>query len=288
MTDPLPPMPEDLAHSLRAEARGLAEVLRDVLLDEAPRDSVQGVYLKGSSVRPWDSIIDYAPEVSDVDVHVRAHPDARAVTDSLDFALEVARRTEREFAARFPTPTHTPRPQLFFLHEMEQTPGYLGSTADSVIVLHGAEYSYGTADQYRDCHEDDAKRFLADADFVLDSLPGKIIDRPGRLAWQAVASLTWRVAPAGPRILTATGEDPWQMWSLHRSGLVAALVSSGHGAAAAAYRDFYLAAWDGYRDRFRSAGPALRAVEAAFRLFAEGRNVVTSSAGRAADTRVRT
>lgn len=277
MTDPLPGIGEELAAVLRAEARGMAEVMRDVLLAEAPADSISGVYLKGSSVRRWDSRVDYAPEVSDVDVHVRVRRAGRVVTDSFGFALRIARETERLFRVRFPEPSHVPRPQLFFLEDIEGLDGYLPSTAGSVTVLHGEEYRAGTPKEYGDCPADDLKRFRLDAAFVEGELAGKIIDRPGRLAWQAVSSLTWRVAPTGPRLLTAMGEDPYEVWSMNRTTLVRSLQEVGAPDVAEAYADFYLAAWDGYLTRFLDAAHGLRAIEAVHRLFAEGARIVDES-----------
>lgn len=273
----LPSIAAELADELRHEARGMAEVMRDVVLEESPIDSVAGVYLKGSSVRPWASCIDYVPEVSDVDVHIRVKREARESTRSLSFALRVADRTRELFALRFPKAKHTPRPQLFFLGDLEVMPGYLPSTAGSVVVLYGDEYLAGTAAQYGACAAADETRFLADADFVRDNLAGKIIDRPGKLAWQAVSSLTWRVAPTGPRLLTRLGQSPYDVWSMNRTTVARSLRSLGQDDAASAYAEFYLAGWDGYRTGFEDAGPALRAVEAANRLFVAGRHLVESA-----------
>jgi hypothetical protein len=275
-------MEDELADTLRREARGLAEVLRDVVLAEAPGGAVDGVYLKGSSVRPWTSRIDYVPEVSDVDVHVRVHAEAKEATRSLAFALRVADGTQELFNQRFPRAMHSPRPQLFFLGDIEEMSGYLPSTPDSVVVLHGNEYRAGTESEYAACVADDRTRFLADADFVRDNIAGKIIDRPGKLAWQAVASLTWRVAPAGPRLLTQLGRTPYDVWAMNRTSVTRTLQSLRHGEVAAAYAGFYLAAWDGYLTGFEDARPALRAVEAAHRLFSTGRRLIESADGRAA------
>ena len=212
---------------------------------------------------------------------LRAGSQRRRRTDSLDFALRVAQRTEEAFLDRFPSPRHTPRPQLFFLHDMEQSTGYLPSTRDSVVVLHGADYPFGTSEQYETCSADDEARFFIDADFVRDSLAGKIIDRPGRLSWQAVAALTWRVAPTGPRLLTAMGHEPCAAWSMNRTDVVAALLDAGAEEVARAYRDFYLSAWDGYSTGFRESGPAMRAIEATHRLFAGGRELLIRGHDRA-------
>lgn len=251
----------------------MADVIRDVVLDAAPAGAVSGVYLKGSSVRPWESRIDYAPEVSDVDVHIRVRAAARSVTGTTDFAVHMARSIEEVFDERFPERVHTPRPQIFFLDDIEGLAGYLPSPDGAVVVLHGEAYTPGSPAAYRASAADDRARFLADAHFVANDLAGKVIDRPGRLAWQVVSTLTWRVAPTGPRLLNALGRDPHEVWGMNRTAIVGALRDDGAEAAAKAFADFYLAAWDGFESGFRTSAPALQAIDATLRLFAAGREI---------------
>ena len=67
---------------LRAEAHGLADCVRDQLLARIPEIEIRGVYLKGSSVKAWESPLDYVPEISDVDIHVWFRNDADVATAS--------------------------------------------------------------------------------------------------------------------------------------------------------------------------------------------------------------
>ncbi len=271
----LPPMDDALAEELRLEVWGMADAYLAALLEVSTDGSIGGVYLKGSSNRPWDSEIDYVPELSDVDIHVRLTTDADSVVHSVDFAFEVARVALEGYRRRFPRPRHTPRPQLFFLERLEELAGYLPSPSGSVRTLFGREYQGGTESAYSGVGPSDVERFLADATFVQHELAGKIIDRPGRLLWQVVSSLTFRVAPAGPRLLTRLGVPPYQAWSLNRTGIVHELYARGQGSLGGHYADFYRAGWEGFRSGFSDDAAAHRAVSAACRLYADGCEVVS-------------
>jgi hypothetical protein len=259
-----------LAEQLRAEAHGMAQAYLDALVSSCEPGSLIGVYVKGSAYRPWDSVIDYVPELSDVDIHVRLTRSACDRLRTLPAALDLAEAALATFRHAFPGALHTPRPQLFFLDDLEDSPGYMPAPRGCVHTLLGPDHEAGTRAQYEACRSADADRFREDARFILGGLPGKVIDRPGRLIWSAVSTLTWRVAPAGPRLLTQLGADPYDAWSWNRSRVVAALLRHGRPAVARAYADFYLAGWDGFRSRFEDAAAGRRALVAAQLLYTEG------------------
>ena len=270
----LPPIPAPVAGQLRAEAEGMAGAYADALRTYCPADSVIGVYAKGSAFRPWDSVIDYVPEVSDVDVHARLAPLAVARLGEPRAAMELAEEALTRFRRAFPDALHTPRPQFVVLDELERTPGYLASPANCVRTLFGPEYEAGTPADYARSRVADAERFAADARHVAGELAGRLIDRPGRLVWNVVSTLAWRVAPAAPRLLTLLGTNPYEAWSWNRTHLVEELLRQGCDAVAQAYADFYLAGWDGFTSRFEDASAGRRAVLATERLFAEGSKVL--------------
>lgn len=263
------------AGALRAEANGMAEAYATSLIESAPPGAIVGVYVKGSSQHPWDSEIDYVPELSDVDIHVSLAPEARGLLRSLPFSLEVGRRALADFTARFPAARHTPRPQLIFLEELVAMPGYLPSPPATVRTLHGPTYEAGTRAQYVGAQRVDGERFEADARFMLDELASKVIDRPDRLLWPLVSRMTWRVGPAGARLLTHLGVDPFDAWSMNRSTTVRMLEERGHEALARHFADFYRAGWTGFLSNFEDGEAARRALEAVHSLYAEGLELVT-------------
>jgi len=254
-----------------------------VLLARAPSNSVLGIYGKGSAFKRWASPVDYVPELSDVDLHVRfASQDAAEQTlGTVDSALDVAGEAAALFAARFPDAVHTPRPQLILLHEMERQPGYLPAPHETVRPLHGADYPRTTADDYARERDGDARRFLADAAFLDDEAPGQLMDRPGRFAWQVVSRLMWRMGPAGARLLTWLGHEPRAAWSLHRTAIVRELERRTGQGIATAYVDFYRAGWQGFRTGFQDGDSAIQAVRAALAFFRAGRALLAHADPRA-------
>ncbi|MEM7415688.1 MAG: hypothetical protein AAF389_09355 [Gemmatimonadota bacterium] len=265
---------------IRAEAQAMAESFRDALLESCAPGSIDGVYVKGSAYRPWDSAIDYVPGVSDVDIHVRISPAAPHPRRSIDLALAVGERARVLFRARNPRPVHVPRAQLIFLDEIESMPGYLPSPVGSVRTLHGTPYLGAEAEMYRDTAPEDRLRFDVDRDFVLVDLPGKVVDRPGLALWNVIERLTWRVGPTGPRVLTQLGADPFVVWATHRTAIVNELVDRGCEAVAEAYIGYYEAGWKGFESSFQAPEPARDAIEAATRLFVAAQEVVERSQER--------
>lgn len=255
----------------------MAGAFRDALLERCPEGAVDGVYVKGSAYRPWESAVDYVPGVSDVDVHVRMRPEARHPRRSIGLALEVGDRALDIFTAAHPEPLHVPRPQLVFLDELEAMPGYLPSPAESVTTLFGTRYAGAAADAYRDTRDADLARFDVDRLFVLEELPGKVVDRPGRALWNVIERLTWRVGPTGPRVLTQLGADPFTVWAMNRSAIVKELAERGGLDVAAAYVDYYGAGWRGFEDGFADSGPAQDAIRAATRLFVAADSLIEST-----------
>lgn len=270
----LPSLDAPIAEALRVEAEGMAHAYVSALSSAAPDGAIAGVYAKGSTCRPWNSLIDYVPELSDVDIHVRLARGYEGLADSIDFALDVGEAALAEYVDRFPSHRHIPRPQVTFLQHLESAIGYLPSTAGSVRTLVGEEYEVGTEVEYAHAAATDAERFRADAGFVLEELAGKVIDRPGRLMWPLVSRLTFRIAPAGPRLLTQLGMTPYRAWSLNRTAIAGELAERGHDELGGHYADFYLAGWAGFESGFTDTSAARRALMAAYRLYEDGREVV--------------
>lgn len=268
----LPAFDVQQAERLRSDAHAMVTAYVSTVLEEAGEHAIAGIYAKGSAYKPWDSIIDYVPEISDVDLHVRFVDDrqATAVMTSLDRALRIAQRSHEKFRAAVTNPTHLPRPQLLALNTLEALPGYLPSPTPTVHTLFGEPFQGATRADYAHVQTADAERFTADAEYVQRELPEKVIDRPGHHAWRAISLLAWRVSPAGPRLLTNLEMDPYDAWTLNRSGVIQELANRGHAPLAHACADFYLAAWDGANSGFRDDEAAQRALNAVGRLYSEG------------------
>ena len=128
---------------LRAEARCLAACVRDQLLELIPAGEIRGLYQTGSTVKLWESPLDYVPEVSDVDIHVSFRDDSawRQHLDTVPQALAIQAGIEACFEERVARPIHHPRLQLIVMNKlMAEREGFVYAPQSTVVVLHGEPY----------------------------------------------------------------------------------------------------------------------------------------------------
>lgn len=256
---------------LRAEVRCLAACVRDQLLARIPEGEIRGVYLKGSSVKVWESPLDYVPEISDVDIHVWFRDDDawRPHLDTVPQALAIQAGIEACFKERIARPIHHPRLQLLVLNEVvAKLEGFVHSPRSTVTVLHGEAYPEADYSDPAAIRRFDAADLVERAGWV-ERVPLHVVDRFGVHAFEAVRQLAWRVAPVGPLVLHLSGLDTERVWSLNRTRATMALRDLGLGSLADAYRDFYLAAWDYFLSRFADTNACRAAILAASRLLTE-------------------
>ncbi len=259
---------------LRAETRGLAECVRDQLLALFPEDQIRGIYLTGSAVKPWDSPLDYVPEVSDVDIHVSFRDDSawRQHLDTVPRALEMQAAIEACFENRCPRALHRPRPQLLVLNKlMAERPGFVYSPQSTVVVLHGEAYpqdDYSDPDTIR---RHNAADLVDRAEFV-QRVPLLAVDRLWTYSRDLLSQLTWRISPVGPLALHLSGLDTEHAWTLNRTRVTAALRDLALHDLADAYTAFYLAGWDYFLSGFADTTACRAAILAGTQVLAEGAN----------------
>lgn len=225
----------------------------DALFDVFEPDQVVSVFWKGSSRKPWDSPIDYVPEFSDVDIHVRFYepPAPGGNYLSLDTGLRIQEALESGFQRRVSDPVHIPRVQYIPANVLDQEDLFVPSPAAAVETLYGREYQAGTIDEA--ASRASACALLEQYRPVLTDLPEQVADKPGSHLWSALRLLTWRVSPAGPRALEVLGVPYEEAWSANRTAVVDRLEELGLQDFADAYTNFYLRGWDYFQSRGDSA-----------------------------------
>ena len=250
------------AASLRVEIDAMIASMVEAVLGQVPETELAGIYFKGSAHKRWDSPVDYVPEISDVDVHILFR-DEQCVAHRLgtpEAAMAVQKQIEEGYAARITRPIHTPRPQLTVLNHVLQDPDYSPSPAGMVDTLWGEPYPSATYDEQRE-QAVARKRLLLDA-AILETLPLRVVDKPGRYLLAVIRDLTWRTGPSGPRLLLLFGTPAAQVWSLNRTEIIQALKELGAGDFARAYRDYYLSAWAYFLSGYADSTAARNAVGA--------------------------
>ena len=257
------------------EAECLAECFRDQLLALIPAEEIRAIYLKGSVVKPWESPLDYVPEVSDVDLHVWFHDDAAwpRYLGTVPQALAVQEGVEALFAARIPQPLHEPRPQLIVMNKMmAEREDFLHSPRSTVSVLYGEEYPEADYSDAAAIRRRDSIGLIDEAGWV-DRMPLHLVDRPGRYLREALRQLVWRVSPAGPSVLHVSGIDTEKAWSMNRTRITPALSELGLTGMADAYAAFYLSSWDYFLSGFTDSAAGRSAVQAAAQVLTDSAEI---------------
>lgn len=230
---------------LRSEVESMLAAFVEALFEAIPEAEIDGIYAKGSAFKEWDSPLDYVPELSDVDIHV-LFKDVAAVKrhlGTLQQALNIQAQVEALYFARVPVPVHVPRPQLMIANHLLTEKDYVPSPTGMVRVIYGKDYSgLDTYDPERirriDCQH------LLDQEALLDRLPLMLIDKPFKYIWRGLRTLSWRVSPVGPRVLSLLGAAYDDAWGMNRTEIVSRLSELGEHRLADDYSQFYLAGWD--------------------------------------------
>ena len=127
---------------LRREVDAMVDSFVEALLGEMPNEALQGIYLKGSAHKEWDSPIDYVPEISDVDIHIQFYNDEawRSHIGTFAQAMKIHREVERAYLSKIREPLHTPRPQLIVVNKMVRELEFVHAPRETVRALYGEEY----------------------------------------------------------------------------------------------------------------------------------------------------
>lgn len=245
----------------------IVESLRAALGD----DEFVGIYSHGSSLKRWDTPLDYVAELSDVDVQMVLHHPER-LTGDLELALRIARDYDRLFRERLPDAVHSPRPQIMVINEFMADPDFLPAAPG------GSRTEFGRpVDEVRP-QPDHAvvppadRRSLQRPEGleIAKRAAMWLIDRPGKYSWQGLRDLAWRVGPTGPRVLSVLGAGYIASWGSNRTRVYEQLLEFDQAELAEDYATFYLRGWDFYLSGDRDVEACHAGILAGLRVLKRG------------------
>ncbi|MFW9958642.1 MAG: hypothetical protein ACFFCT_11285 [Candidatus Odinarchaeota archaeon] len=211
-------------------------------------------YAKGSSLKPWESLIDYVPIISDVDIHIMLCDSGGLFPDSQDAfadAMNLSQEYEDQFNKIRPEHLHIPRSQLVLIDALSEIINYVPPRAQDVRMIIGefTELTFPTKDTIRRI---DYENLLSLSEFV-NRIPNRIADRTGFDFWSIIREMTWRVSPSPIRLLTQNAEDPLDVWSWNRTRIINELCAQGYDTIGDHYRNYYTAGWNLFLSGFTSS-----------------------------------
>lgn len=256
---------------LREEVKCILDAYVETLFEVLPEGAIKGIYFKGSAQKPWDTPLDYVPELSDVDVHVLFDDDrAETFPGTSEDAVGFAAAVECRYKEKVFDPVHFPRVQLMVLNSLLKEPGFVSAPPGATTVLYGAEHAETDYGDVERIVELDCSRLVADEPF-LRHFPAQLVDRPEKYIWDVLRALAWRVAPAAPRALTVLGAAaPAEVWAANRTTVVEMLRETGEDGLADDYSRFYLSGWDFFLSGYEDFDAARSCVLSGARALARG------------------
>jgi hypothetical protein len=222
-------------------------------------NKIEYAYVKGSSVKRWDSPIDYVPVLSDVDIHLKLMEGFSLFEENaeqFDQGLAISAEYEERFLNENPDPLHIPRVQVIAINRHLTDPDFvLPQHVEDQNVLIGkiGSWTVGPPEEVKavDLHN------LLKLREVLAPLPESVIDRVGIDLIALIRRLCYEVSPAPVRLLSQFEENPYRVWDLNRTAIYAELKERGYPDLAENYRSYYQTGWEVFNSRFLD-GKAMR------------------------------
>jgi len=229
---------------LRKEIQAEIDATIEILFKTFGKKNIKGIYFKGSASKQWDSIIDYIPEFSDIDIHILFHKDGLMhkkigkVRDALQFGKVI----EAAFLKRVKKPLYLPRLQLLSLNEICKKEFYVPSPASIVHSIYGAGYTSRLVPSKENISH--SLSGIYEHEQFLDNFAHKVMDSSSTSLPKDLRDMFWRISSSGNHILVLSGLSYEEAWARNRTGVVNKLIELGHKKLAEQYMLFYKYCWD--------------------------------------------
>lgn len=244
---------------LREDVTIALDIWKDLLL-EFFQDDIEYIYAKGSSTKPWESKIDYVPQISDVDIHVKLfntnsnsllHP-------SLEISLSLITEYQKRFLLHNKSLNriyiHLPRVQLVILNKI--TADLINFTyprTQDVKILYGNPI-FPQEVEYDLVRNRDRQELLKLQD-TLRIIPEALRDRSDKYELYIVLRrMNFLVSPTPVRLLTQllVDDNPYDIWIWNRTTITGKLKELNFHSIANNYEQYYLLGKELFNEDFNN------------------------------------
>jgi hypothetical protein len=228
--------------ALRKDIELMVQAAKEVLLKTFNKKQILGIYFKGSASKKWDSVIDYVPEVSDIDIHVlmRSQADYDKHFSRIENVIKFSQQIERAYLSKNKKPAHLPLLQVLSLNDMHREKEYVPGLASNVHVIYGKPFHGYTKEEYGRDFQKRGRAQLLEHEPVLAKIRKRGIYKYGKHLRKYIIELSWRLSSSGPNFLNMKGYSFEDAWTLNRTAVVREMRKLGFAKLAKEYHDFYL------------------------------------------------
>lgn len=234
----------------------LALDIWSMLLTELLHDDIDYIFTKGSSLKEWETDIDYVPRISDVDLHIKfAHSRKKLFSNknSLDQAMFLARSYEKNFTLKCQeenyNPTHLPRVQIVQL-DSHGRKGYVVPPREKDVMWIKGKTDFPEEMDHNLVRKMDKKSILNEKSFI-ESIPHTLFELSQLDYYTLLYKLNSRISPTPIRLLTqVVNDNPHDIWALNKTSIKKELLNCGYNEIAFHYEQYYLQGWRLFESNF--------------------------------------
>ena len=253
--------------SLQLEINVALDIWKNMLLEKFLAE-LEYIYAKGSSIKQWNSKIDYVPQISDVDIHVKVRDGVQC--DLLKPSMELSRQIGSDYEKRFKKFfenqsihfTHLPRIQLVLINKIKDTEREIFyQRPQDVKIIYGNPI-FAIGEQGKKVRKQD-RMALESLEKTLEKIPLDLLDRSDYLEYYAVLRrINYVVSPSPIRLLTQLliTENPYDIWAWNRTIIVKELKKLSLTNLAVVYEQYYTLAWDLFEQDFQNTALFLKLI----------------------------
>ena len=244
--------------SFRDDVQIAIKIWNELLLEQF-FDDIDYIYVKGSAVKPWKSIIDYVPQISDIDIHVKIRNDhpSELVQPSLETSLKVGPEYEKRFI-KFNVNSrrsynHIPRIQMVLLNNvLDRKFNFVFPRIKDIHILYGEPHfpEEVSGDYIRNQDREE----LLKLPVLLQKSYKNLLDRSDPLEmYILLRRICFVISPSPVRLLTQLlqDQDPYDIWTWNRSTIKQNLEVCNLRDLASEYSQYYTLGWDLYNKKFQ-------------------------------------
>lgn len=247
---------KEIQVGLKNDIHNIIQIWKNILIDHYD-GHLDLIYVKGSSCKAWNSLIDYVPILSDVDIHYRIkEPYVDSLEDffsSIEISVQISKQFEDLFHKINPHYLHVPRVQILLVNKVEKDPKFIFPRDNQCQLIFG-KWRENPLKEGEFIKKVDKERLTEDYTEIL-KIPGKLFDKSGLALWPLVRQISWRVSPTPYRLLTqlCTNIDPIDIWGWNRSEIVKQLKFLNCNIIANQYKLYYETGWENFKSNFSNS-----------------------------------
>ena len=245
----------NLNSNTRMDINLAIEVWKEMLNVSLPNE-IEYIFTKGSSAKKWETEIDYVPQISDIDIHVKLKEKRKNLLN-LDDSFEHASYFTTNYEDLFNemcrgkkySPQHLPRIQIVQL-DLVKRKGYVVPPRDCDITWIQGNTTLPDEMDHNLVRKMDLMNLQSESSFI-SSIPRTYMELSGLEYYTLLYKINSRISPSPIRLLTQILDtNPHDVWAYNKTEVKNKLIENHFEELARYYEIYYIQGWELFKNNF--------------------------------------